>query len=142
MSKCLSCNKNEKVGYKYCEPCKKIVAMATNKEACRTRRASSLHKCEMCYIVKTSKTHCKSCSQIKSAEYRKVCQHCNIAYSRTKYCKTCAPLVKALKANEKRRIGYVRPTKRLGSTIPTGDIDKKWLVRGNVSLVNSSSAFD
>ena len=107
--KCIRCNENDKVGYKYCGPCRLIV------------------KKEKDFI-----------NQKKRRGNKTLCLECKKEYTTTKYCKRCSPLVIARKAKERRlgKVSHKVETRGRKPKVRDKDIkiDIFWLVRGLQSM--------
>ena len=109
--KCIRCQKNDKVGYKYCEECKIEVRAEHNRKYQDKRRKKALKLCDDCREKLTKKKLCKSCAQKK--EHKKV-----------------LPKKKNVKRKPRKKVEYVQKTIH---------IDPKWLVRGNISTSSRES---
>ncbi len=106
---CTWCHKREKVGYKYCEECKKEVSKEHDLKHQKKRRAAKLKMCVECGVVKTN----------------------------TKYCRSCAQWVRKRNTKLARQQKNKVPGSSRKSTPRTDvKINKKWLVRGPISNSN------
>ena len=117
MSLCIKCNKAEKVGYKYCTPCKKIIKRETELKSQRKRRGNVVKLCKECGKVEVVSKYCKDCRVIVKARENK--ERVAIWYEAQK---------------EKR--GLERKRKEAKKRANQKMIDPKWLVRGNISNSN------
>lgn len=104
---CKRCNKNEKVGYKYCKECKAIAKYENGVRGQAKRRGANL-------------TLCKECNKI---------------FTFTKYCNECAVIVKKKKLKKKQleetALGQkLKAEKKINKIIGKKEkINPKWLRR-------------